>query len=196
MKSNIWLKRQSKDFYSKEAIKQGFLSRSAFKLIEIEKKFHFLSKSSQILELGSSPGGWSQVICKYNNKSKIEAYDILPMKFYHKNINFYQKDFFEIDFNLHNIKFDLILSDVAPNTTGHKSTDHLKIISIVDQFIEKLHLISLYESNFVCKIFKGSEEKNILIKLKKLYQTVNYFKPKSSRNKSSEIYLICEKFKK
>ena len=194
MKSNNWLQRQRKDIYAKKAKKEGYLSRSAFKLIEIEKKFNIISNSKQILELGSSPGGWSQVICKINSNASINAFDLLEMRFKHENINFFRQDFLKYNFKSFNIKYDLILSDIAPNTTGHQSTDHLKISSIIQEIISTLEYIALQNSNFVFKIWKGSEEKNILNQLKKQYKKVSYFKPQSSRKESSEIFIVAENF--
>jgi len=137
MKSNNWLQRQRKDIYAKKAKKEGYLSRSAFKLIEIEKKFNFKS---------------------------------------------------------FNKKYNLILSDIAPNTSGHQLTDHLKISSIIQEIIYILDYIALPNSSFVFKIWKGSEEKNILYQLKKQYKKVSYFKPMSSRKESSEIFIVAENF--
>ena len=119
MKSVNWLKRQKKDAFVIRAKKMGYVSRSAFKLIEIENKFKLISKSMNILELGSSPGGWSQVICKINKKAKIDAFDLLNMHYSNKNITFYKKDFMKFAFKILNKKYDLILCDMAPNTIGH-----------------------------------------------------------------------------
>ncbi len=194
MKSNIWLKRRLKDTYIKKAKSRGYVSRSAFKLIQIENKYKLIVKSRNILELGSSPGGWSQVICELNKQSKIDAFDLLAMKYKNENINFYRQDFFQYIFKSFNKKYDLILSDMAPNTTGHQSTDHLKITSIIQDVIFILGDISSPKSNFVFKIWKGSEEKNIIYQLKKQYKKVSYFKPKSSRDESSEIFIVAENF--
>ena len=194
MKSNIWLKRRLKDTYIKKAKSQGYVSRSAFKLIQIENKYKLIVKSRNILELGSSPGGWSQVICELNKQSKIDAFDLLAMKYKNENINFYRQDFFQYIFKSFNKKYDLILSDMAPNTTGHQSTDHLKITSIIQDVIFILGDISSPKSNFVFKIWKGSEEKNIIYQLKKQYKKVSYCKPRSSRDESSEIFIVAENF--
>ena len=194
MKSRNWIQRNSQDIYIKKAKNEGYVSRSAFKLIEIENKFHFIVKSKNILELGSSPGGWSQVICKFNNRSIIDAFDLSKMKFTHENINFFRQDFLKHDFKYFYKKYDLILSDIAPNTTGHQSTDHLKISSIIQEIISMLEYIALQNSSFVFKIWKGSEEKNILNQLKKQYKKVSYYKPKSSRKESSEIFIVAENF--
>ena len=194
MKSKNWLQRHKKDIYVKKAKKEDYLTRAAFKLIEIEKKFKIISNSKQILELGSSPGGWSQVICDINNKASIHAFDLLAMKFNHENVNFYKQDFFKFDFKSFNKKYDLILSDIAPNTTGHQATDHLRISSFIQEIISILCYIALPNSSFVFKIWKGSEEKYILNQLKKQYRKVSYFKPRSSRNESSEIFIVAENF--
>ena len=194
MKSKKWIQRNSQDFYVQKAKKEGYFSRSAFKLLEIENKFHLILKSKNILELGSSPGGWSQVICELNKRSKIDAFDLLAMKFKHENINFFRQDFFQFNFKSFNKKYDLILSDMAPNTTGHQSTDHLKISSIIQDIISILKKISSPNSNFVFKIWKGSEEKNIIYQLKKQYKKVSYCEPKSSRDESSEIFIVAENF--
>ena len=194
MKSKKWIQRNSQDIYINKAKNEGYVSRSAFKLLEIENKFHFIIKSKNILELGSSPGGWSQVVCQINKKVKIDAFDLLDMRYTNKNITFFKKDFIEFDFKSLNKKYDLILSDIAPNTTGHQSTDHLRLASIIQDIITQLNYVSLPKSNFVFKIWKGSEENNILNRLKKQYTKVSYYKPISSRNESSEIYIVAENF--
>ena len=194
MKSKNWLKRQSKDQYVKKAKNTGFLSRASFKLIEIEKKYRLISKSNNILEIGSSPGGWSQVLIEFNPTAKIDAFDIIDMKFNHKNINFIKKNFLNYDFKLSNKKYDLILSDLAPNTTGNKQLDHLKLSSILSEIIFNLTLIADKKSNFIFKILKGIDEKNNINLIKEKYKIVKYFKPKSSRQDSSEIYIIAINF--
>ena len=194
MKSKDWLRRQNSDFFVNKAKEKGFVSRAAFKLLEIDNKFKIIKKAKNILDLGSSPGSWSQVVLDINKQAKIYAIDIIDMKINHPNINFFNEDFFTFDFKSFDLKFDLILSDIAPNTTGHQSTDHFKIINIIYEIISKLEYISLPNSNLIFKIFKGREEREIINILKKLYKKVNYFKPESSRIKSSEIYIIAEKF--
>ena len=194
MKSKQWLNRQKKDSFVIKAKQEGYLSRAAFKLIEIEEKFKLINNSKNIFELGSSPGSWSQVIIKYNSKAKITAIDLIEMKFNHSNIEFYKNDFLNIDFQEFNKKYDLILSDIAPNTTGHKSTDHLRICSYIHDIIDILNIIANKNSSFVTKIWKGSEEKAIMKKLKKKYNQVTYFKPKSSRKDSSEIFIVAQNF--
>jgi len=193
MKSKEWLDRQNRDFFVNKAKKIGYLSRSAFKILEIEKKFKLIINSKNILELGSAPGGWSQAVFELKETVKMHSFDMLDMKFNHPNMKFIKEDFLTYDYSKIPHKFDLILSDIAPNTTGHQSTDHLRISSMIEDIISILHLITLPSSSFVFKIWKGSEEINIINKLRKKYQKVSYFKPQSSRAESSEIFIVAQK---
>jgi len=194
MKSKEWLDRQNRDFYVKKAKKIGYVSRSAYKILEIEKKFKLINNSKNILELGSAPGGWSQVVFELKDTVKLYAFDLLDMKFNHPNMKFIKENFLTYDYSKIPHKFDLILSDIAPNTTGHQTTDHLRMSSIIEDIISVLDLIALPSSSFVFKIWKGSEEIDIINKLKKKYKKVSYFKPQSSRTKSSEIFIVAQKF--
>lgn len=194
MKSKEWLDRQNRDIYVKKAKKIGYVSRSAYKILEIEKKFKLINNSKNILELGSAPGGWSQVIFELKDTVKMYAFDLLDMKFKHPNMKFIKENFLTYDYSKIPHKFDLILSDIAPNTTGHQTTDHLRMSSIIEDIISVLDLIALPSSSFVFKIWKGSEEIDIINKLKKKYKKVSYFKPQSSRTKSSEIFIVAQKF--
>ena len=195
MKSKTWIYRQKKDQFVKKAKELGYLNRAAFKLEEIEKKYKIIENSKQILELGSSPGGWTQVILNYNPKTNITCFDLLEMKFNNQNITFYKEDFFKYEFINTKNKFDLVLSDVAPNTTGHQSTDHLKISQLIYEIIDRLEIILKNKGSFIFKIWKGEEEKEIIKKLKKIFDNVEYFKPKSSRQESSEIFIISRGFR-
>ncbi len=195
MKSKNWIYRQKNDQFVKKAKQLGYVNRAAFKLEEIEQKFKIIKNSKEILELGSSPGGWTQVILNLNPMINLTCFDLLDMKINNPNITFYKEDFLKYDFiNLSN-KFDLVLSDVAPNTTGHQSTDHLKISQIVYEIIDRLAIILKNKGTFMFKIWKGQEEKEIINKLKKIFDKVDYFKPKSSRQESSEIFIISRGFK-
>jgi len=194
MKSKDWLNRQKRDFYVKQAKKQGYLSRAAYKLIEIEKKFNILTNSKKILEFGAAPGGWSQVALEVNPKIEITAIDILDLKINHPQINFYKDDFLNFNYNQKENYYDLILSDIAPNTTGHQSTDHLRIASMLFDIIELLEKVLVTEGSFITKIWKGSEEKEIINQLKKKFKFVSYFKPDSSRKDSAEIFIVARNF--
>ena len=194
MKSKEWLNRHKNDYYVKKAKQRGYLSRSAFKLIEIDQKYKIIMDSKNIFEFGSSPGGWSQILLEINPNIKITSIDLIQSRFNHKNITFYKEDFLDFDFSKLLEKYDLVLSDIAPNTTGHKSTDHLKISSLVLNIINLLDKILSKNGSFITKIWKGSEEKEILKLLNEKFQKVKYFKPTASRKDSSEIFIIAQNY--
>ena len=194
MKSKDWLKRHKKDFYVKKAKKQGYLSRAAYKLIEIDNKFKILEKSKKVLEFGAAPGGWSQVALDINPKIEITAIDLLELKINHPQITFYKEDYLKFNYSKKENYFDLILSDIAPNTTGHQSTDHLRISSMLFYIIELLDRVLIDGGIFVTKIWKGSEEKELINKLKNKFEIVSYFKPDSSRKDSAEIFIVAKNF--
>ena len=195
MKSKNWVNRQKNDQFVKKAKQLGYINRASFKLEEIEQKYKIIEHSKEILELGSSPGGWTQVILNYNSKTNITCFDLLDMKMNNQRIAFYREDFLKFKFtNLKN-KFDLVLSDVAPNTTGHQSTDHLRISQLIYEVIDRLEIILKKQGSFIFKIWKGEKEKEIIKMLKKIFDKVEYFKPKSSRQESSEIFIISRGFR-
>ena len=195
MKSKNWVSRQKKDQFVKKAKQLGYVNRAAFKLEEIEQKYNIIKNSREILELGSSPGGWTQVILSNNTNAKITCFDLLDMKINNQDITFYKEDFLKYDLNNLKNKFDLALSDVAPNTTGHQSTDHLRISQLIYEVIDRLEIILKNQGSFIFKIWKGEEEKEIIKMLKKIFDKVEYFKPKSSRQESSEIFIISRGFR-
>ena len=194
MRSKKWLDRQKNDFFVNEAKKKGYVSRSAFKLLEINNKFKILSNSKHVLDLGSSPGSWSQIICNINKNVKIDAFDILDMKYNNSKIKFYKKNILEFNFKILKSKYDLILSDIAPNSIGHKYTDHLRIVAIIEEVINIVNNNLQINGNFVFKIWYGSQYQNIIKELKKRFRNIYNFKPKSSRKESSEIYIIAKDF--
>ena len=195
MKSKNWINRQKNDQFVKKAKQLGYINRAAFKLEEIEQKYKIIKNSKQILELGSSPGGWTQVAIISNPKVNMTCFDLSEMKFTNQNIIFFKEDFLNFDFKNLNKKFDLILSDVAPNTTGHQSTDHLKISQLIHEIIDMLEITLKNKGSFIFKIWKGEEEIEIIKKLKSIFKKVDYFKPKSSRQESSEIFIISRGFR-
>ena len=195
MKSKNWVNRQKNDQFVKKAKQLGYINRAAFKLEEIEQKYKIIEHSKEILELGSSPGGWTQVILNYNQITNITCFDLLDMKINNKRITFFREDFLKYNFINLKTKFDLILSDVAPNTTGHQSTDHLRISQFIYEVIDRLEIILKNQGSFIFKIWKGEEEKEIIKILKKTFDKVEYFKPKSSRQESSEIFILSRGFR-
>ena len=194
MKSKDWLNRQKRDFYVKKAKKQGYLSRAAYKLIEINNKFKIIEHSNKLLEFGAAPGGWSQVALDINPKINITAIDLLDLKINHPNIKFFKDDYLKFDYSEKENYYDLILSDIAPNTTGHQSTDHLRITNMLFDIIELLDKVLMKEGAFAAKIWKGSEEKDLVNKIKKKFELVSYFKPDSSRKDSAEIFIVARNF--
>jgi 23S rRNA (uridine2552-2'-O)-methyltransferase len=198
--SKLWISRQNNDFYVKEAKAKGYRSRSAFKLIEINKKFKFLKNNLNIVDLGSAPGGWSQVCSEYNKNGKNLSIDILAMDKI-DNIFFYRKDFNEIDFLdfINNFfdqnKVDIVLSDMAVNTTGNKDLDAIKTNSIALDVVNLSRVILKPNSSLLVKIFSGKDE-NILIKnAKDSFKNIERIKPDSSRKESREMYLLCRDLK-
>ena len=198
--SKLWISRQNNDFYVKEAKAKGYRSRSAFKLIEINKKFKFLKNNLNIVDLGSAPGGWSQVCSEINKNGKNLSIDILEMDNI-DNIFFYKKDFNESDFFdfINNFfdqnKVDIVLSDMAVNTTGNKDLDAIKTNSIALDVVNLSRVILKTKSSLLVKIFSGKDE-NILIKnAKDSFKIIERIKPDSSRKESREMYLLCRDLK-
>jgi 23S rRNA (uridine2552-2'-O)-methyltransferase len=198
--SKLWISRQNNDFYVKEAKARGYRSRSAFKLIEINKKFKFLKNNLNIVDLGSAPGGWSQVCSEINKNGKNLSIDILDMDKI-ANIFFYKKDFNDSDFFdfINNFfdknKVDVVLSDMAVNTTGNKDLDAIKTNSIALDVLNLSRVILKPKSSLLVKIFSGKDE-NILIKnAKDSFKKIERIKPDSSRKESREMYLLCSDLK-
>ena len=198
--SKNWITRQFSDPYTKLAKEKGYRSRSAFKLIEINNKFKFLKNNLNILDLGSAPGGWSQVCAEINKNGRNLSIDILNMQKI-DNIFFYKKNFNDSDFlNFINeffkqSKVDIVLSDMAFNTTGNKDLDAIKTNSIAWDVVNLSKLILKAKSTLLVKIFSGKDE-NILIKnAKDLFKNIERIKPDSSRKESREMYLLCRDLK-
>ena len=198
--SKNWITRQFNDPYTKLAKQKGYRSRSAFKLIEINNKFKFLKNNLNILDLGSAPGGWSQVCADINKNGKNLSIDILNMEII-DNIFFYKKDFNDSDFLdfindfFKQSKVDIVLSDMAVNTTGNKDLDAIKTNAIALDVVNLSKLILKTKSALLVKIFSGKDE-NILIKnAKELFKKIERIKPDSSRKESREMYLLCRDLK-
>ncbi|NCU45411.1 MAG: RlmE family RNA methyltransferase [Candidatus Fonsibacter ubiquis] len=198
--SKNWIARQFSDPYTKLAKQKGYRSRSAFKLIEINDKFKFLKNNLNILDLGSAPGGWSQVCAEINKNGKNLSIDILNMETI-DNIFFYKKDFNDSDFLdfindfFKQNKVDIVLSDMAVNTTGNKDLDAIKTNAIALDVVNLSKLILKTKSALLVKIFSGKDE-NILIKnAKELFKKIERIKPDSSRKESREMYLLCRDLK-
>ena len=194
--SKNWLTRHKKDPFFKQSKIQGFRSRSAFKLIEMNKKFKFLRKNSLLLDLGSSPGGWSQVASKAITKGKILAIDFKFMKKIN-NVDFVKGDFLESSIYekiklYFNNKIDVVLSDMAVNTTGNKNIDSIHIGELCKEAMIFSKKVLNNDGKFVSKIFMGSTFNEIIAEAKLIFREVKVFKPKSSRKDSKESFIICK----
>ena len=192
-KNNKWLHRHLNDYFFIEAKKKGLRSRSSFKLIQINQKFNFFFKGANVLDLGAAPGGWSQVSRKLvGPKGKVLGIDkisIVPID----NIKFLKHDINDLDLQVtkyFNQKVDILLSDMAPNTSGHKLTDHLKIIELVETAINCSNKFLKTDGFFVCKIFQGGAQGKLLELMKTSLKKIKYIKPLASRKESSEVYLF------
>lgn len=198
-KSRTWVIKQHRDQFFKKAKVLGYRSRAAFKLLELNKKFNFIKSNSNLLDIGATPGGWSQVASKMIIRGKILAVDILPMEKI-KNVNFINGDFLEETTqqqikNIFQKKIDVIISDMAENTTGNKSIDSIRTNNLCAEVIK--FSINHLDINgvLVCKLFMGDDF--ILVKdlAKKNFKTVEFFKPESSRSESKETYIFCSTLK-
>ena len=194
--SKNWLTKQKRDPFFQQSRIQGFRSRSAFKLIEMNKKFKFLKKNSSLLDLGSSPGGWSQVAEKKITRGKILSVDIKSMEKIN-NVNFIQGDFreskiYENIMIFFNYKADVVLSDMAANTTGNKDLDSYRTGELCLSAMELAKKILTKNGIFLSKIFMGSMFKEINENAKKYFKKVVKYKPLSSKKESKEIYIFCE----
>lgn len=199
--SNDWLRRQLNDPYVAKSKIDGYRSRAAYKLLEINHRFKILSAGMRVVDLGSAPGGWSQVAAKIvksdelATKGKIIAIDLLPIEPIN-GVTFFQKDFLADDTAelIHTALgglADVVISDMAANTIGHAATDHLRIMDLCEQAFDFALTILKPNGHFVAKIFRGGTENHLLNKVKLNFSTVKHFKPSSSRKESSEFYLIA-----
>jgi len=198
--SKNWIARQFSDPYTKLVKQKGYRSRSAFKLIEINNKFKFLKNNLNILDLGSAPGGWSQVCAETNKNGKNLSIDILNMQKI-DNIFFYKKNFNDFDFLdfinefFKQNKVDIVLSDMAVNTTGNKDLDAIKTNAIALGVINLSKLILKAKSTLLVKIFSGKDENTLIKNAKELFKDIERIKPDSSRKESREMYLLCRDLK-
>lgn len=197
--STRWLQRQLNDPFVAMAKKEGYVSRAAFKLIEIDDKFKFLEKGVSVIDLGAAPGGWTQVaIERAGQKGKVIAVDIQGMEKIEPAIfikgDFLEKETQDLIRQEMPEKADVVLSDMSPSTTGDKMVDHLRIISLVEEAFG-FATENLKEGGFfIAKVFQGGAEKDLLDKIKTNFKTVKHFKPSSSRSDSKESYLVAINF--
>jgi 23S rRNA (uridine2552-2'-O)-methyltransferase len=196
-----WLLRHVNDPYVKQAQKDGYRARSAYKLIELNEKDRLIRPGMRILDLGSAPGGWSQVAGKLvGARGRVLATDILPMDAL-PNVDFIQGDFTEdgivqqlLDW-LGGAKFDLIISDIAPNTTGIDSADAAKSIYLLELALDVARMTLKSHADFIAKMFQGSGSDQFLKELRTHFGKVMVRKPAASRKESREVYVVAKDFK-
>jgi len=205
LSSTRWLERQLNDPFVREANRLGYRSRAAFKIQEIHEKFNIFQPGQCVLDLGAAPGGWSQIASQYvykgQQRGQVLAVDILPINSL-SEVDSLQLDIFQED-SLDLIKAkmikpeaDIILSDMAPSTTGHKSTDHLRIIALLENALDITDNLLADGGVFVGKVFRGGTESDILKRMKIKFQNVKHIKPKSSRANSTELYVVGLNYRK
>jgi 23S rRNA (uridine2552-2'-O)-methyltransferase len=197
--SRQWLERQLKDPYVARAKREGFHSRAAFKLIEIDDKAHILKRGARVVDLGAAPGGWSQVVAKRVGPfGRIIAIDLLPMKPV-IGVDFAQIDFLDpaapdqLKAKLGG-PVDVVLSDMSANATGHRKTDHLKIVGLVEAVAEFAREVLAPGGSLLAKVLQGGTEGALLAELKRDFATVKHVKPAASRSESAELYLLARGF--
>jgi len=202
--SKRWLERQLNDPYVQAARREGYRSRAAYKLLEIDDKYRFLTPGSVVIDLGAAPGGWSQVaaarVCTGKAPGFVLGLDLLeidPLP----DVTLLQADFMDdetlalIDGILAGRKADVVLSDMAAAATGHKQTDHIRIISLCEAALEFAEDVMAPGGTFLAKVLQGGTEKSLLDKLKRGFENVRHVKPEASRSDSAELYVLAQGFR-
>jgi 23S rRNA (uridine2552-2'-O)-methyltransferase len=203
LSSKLWLDRQLNDPYVARAKREGYRSRAAYKLIEIDAKHHILKPSARVVDLGAAPGGWSQVAAErvgaVEGKGRVVAIDVQEMAPI-PGVEFLQLDFHDAAAPdrlkaLIGGQGDVVLSDMAPNTTGHRQTDHLRIMALAELAADFARLTLAPAGAFLCKVLQGGAEQALLAQLKRDFAVVKHVKPASSRADSAELYLLATGFR-
>ena len=192
--SQRWLKRQLNDPYVAAAKAQGWRSRAAFKLIELDERFHLLQPGMRVLDLGAAPGGWSQVAVR-RGAGQVVGLDLLPIDPV-PGATFVLGDFNDPAMPdrlaaMLGGPADLVLSDMAPNTTGHAATDHLRIMALAELALDFATRVLAPGGGFVAKVFQGGSERQMLEAMKRRFAVVRHAKPPASRKESSELYVVA-----
>ncbi len=203
LSSTLWLERQLNDPYVVRAKLEGYRSRAAFKLIEIDERYHVLHPGQKVVDLGAAPGGWSQVAAQKTGSRDgrgrvigIDLLDIAPLP----GVEFRKMDFLDPAAPAHlkewlGSKADIVLSDMAANATGHRKTDHLRIIGLIELAADFACEILAPGGSFLAKVFQGGTEGTVLARLKRDFATVRHVKPKASRAGSAELYVLASGFR-
>lgn len=202
--SQRWLERQLNDPYVAAAKAKGFRSRAAFKLIEIDDKYHLLKPGKRVIDLGAAPGGWSQIaadrVKSIEGKGQVVAIDLLPVEPV-AGATILLLDFMDdsapgqLKGLLRDGRADIVLSDMAAEGTGHNRTDHLRIIGLAEAAADFACDVLTPGGAFLCKVFQGGTEKELLELLKKSFTTIRHVKPPASRAGSAELYVLATGFR-
>ena len=203
LSSKLWLERQLNDPYVARAKREGLRSRAAYKLMEIDDKARFLKRGARVIDLGAAPGGWSQAAAKRvgaPGQGRVVAIDLLAMEPV-AGVDFAQIDFLDAAAP-EKLKAmlggpaDVVMSDMAANATGHRKTDHIKIVALVEAAAEFAREVLAPGGSFLAKVLQGGTEGALLADLKRDFETVKHVKPAASRSDSSELYLLATGFRK
>ena len=197
--STLWLERQLNDPYVKRAKAEGYCSRAAYKLIELDERFHFLKGARRVVDLGIAPGGWSQVVRRVLPQSTVVGIDLLPTDPI-EGVEIFEMDF--MDDNAPDLlkaalggPADLVLSDMAANTVGHPQTDHLRTMALVEAGLLFATEILRPGGAFVAKVLAGGADSQLVVELKRNFATMKHAKPPASRKGSSEWYVVAQGYK-
>jgi 23S rRNA (uridine2552-2'-O)-methyltransferase len=202
--SQRWLERQLNDPYVAAARREGYRSRAAFKLIEIDDKAGLLAPGKRVIDLGAAPGGWAQVaaarVRAVEGRGQVVAIDLLPVEPI-PGVEFLQLDFMDatapgrLRALLRGGRADVVLSDMAAQGTGHTRTDHLRIMGLAEAAAEFACDVLEPGGAFVCKVFQGGTERELLERLKRAFAAVRHIKPPASRAESAELYVVATGFR-
>jgi 23S rRNA (uridine2552-2'-O)-methyltransferase len=203
LSSKLWLERQLNDPYVARAKREGLRSRAAYKLQEIDSKQHLFKSGMRVVDLGAAPGGWSQVAAKRigggDGRGKVIAIDVLDMPTI-SGVDFVQLDFLDraapdrLKAMLGG-EADIVLSDMAANATGHRKTDHIRIMALAEAAAEFATEVLAPGGAFLCKVLQGGTEATLLVRLKRDFKSVKHVKPAASRADSAELYLLATGFR-
>ncbi len=203
LSSQLWLERQVNDPYVRRAKREGYRSRSAYKLIELDDKHHFLKPGARVVDLGAAPGGWSQVAAarvrsgeRQGRVVAIDRIDLLPIP----GVEFLRLDFLDAQAPerlkaMLDGPADVVLCDMAANATGHRKTDHLKIMALVEAAAEFAVEVLAPGGSFLAKVIQGGTETALLARLKRDFESVKHVKPPASRATSAELYVLAAGFR-
>lgn len=197
-----WYTEKKKEHFYKEAKREGYRARSAFKLIQIQEKFRILKEGNIVIDLGAAPGGWSQVAKELvGEKGTVIGIDLQPIRSL-GSVIFFQGDMThedsikEIEGVLLNKKADAVISDMSPDISGNYSVDQANSVYLCEQALKTAEYFLKPGGNFVCKIFEGEDLQGFLNQVKKKFGSINRFSPPASRKSSSEIYVVAKSYKK